>query len=267
MNSLTLKKQLHANNTPVAEHLSDQYAPISTNILLAPFFNRGWYIHKSKNNFNKDGIGKEHVTLRHDNYVYPNGDFLTVECLNGNNGYTPLNFFGGYGRLVCQNGLVVGDLEGGRFVHRGTSIYDRIEDQYDRIVAHLETIKANINTLQNTVPDNDTVDRAIDRLVSKMFDVTNDKVVRRAVITEHSRDQIKFVWRHEDMGKDAFTLLNVIQENIIRRGRLRYRLFETDPSTGVQTVSPIKQKRGSEMSLNSLKLNKQLTESFLEVVA
>jgi len=82
----TFTQELHKNNTVIASDLSDQYAPVSTKIVLAPFFNNGWTTKSRMHNFNKEGIGKEKLTLTHPDFLYPNGDQLTVECLNSNNG-------------------------------------------------------------------------------------------------------------------------------------------------------------------------------------
>ena len=167
---MNLTKQLHTNNTTIAEGLSDKYAPVSTKIVLAPFYNNGWTTKSRVNSFNRNGIGKEHLTLTHPDFLYPNGDQLTIECLNSNNGLGALMLMGGYGRVVCSNGLIIGDVEGGRFVHRGTSIYEKIEDQYDTIIGHLDKIKKSVEVLKESTLTEDQLDVVIGNIAKRVFE-------------------------------------------------------------------------------------------------
>lgn len=262
--------QLHKSLTDVAPSVSNQYAPVNSGLLLAPFLSRGWVIKSHiKPRLNSDGkrIGKEWITLTHPDYRYANGDELTVEILNGNTGSNALLIMGGYGRAVCSNGLVIGDVVSGRFVHRGTSIYERLERRVEDIIYHLDDIKLSVDKLKSVELSNELEDTIIDSIVSKMFDSESDKRVVRSRITAFSRRKIKRVWRGEDTYRDAFTRLNVIQENIIRHGRLRYDTFETDVITGAQRATFNRHKRPVEGRLSALSINKIIAKAFLENIS
>jgi hypothetical protein len=262
---MNLTKTLHENNTVKADYLSDQYAPVSTKIVLAPFFNNGWTVERSRKTLNKNGVGKEHITLSHPDFLYPSGDKLTVECLNSNDGSKALRLMGGYCRLVCENGLIIGDLEGGRFVHRGTAIYERIEETYDKIVAHLKTIAVEVETLKSVELSEEQVDKAIDLITSKVFEKDTKKYKVTADISPNSLRWLKRVRREADRGKDAFTLLNVIQENIVRKGHLWANVTTLNKETNEVTVDT-KSKNRMESSMSSIEMNKIISKSFLEVV-
>ena len=261
----SVAKTLHKNNTAIASDLSDQYAPVSTKIVLAPFFNNGWTTKSRMHNFNKKGIGKEKLTLTHPDFLYPNGDQLTVECLNSNDGTGALVLMGGYGRIACSNGLIIGDIEGGRFVHRGTTIYEKLENQYEKIVAHLNKIKQSVEVLKSTELTEEQLDRCITTIAKRVFEKDTKKYKVTANIAKYSLNRLKRVRREEDKGKDAFTLLNVVQENIVRNGNLYANITTLNKETN-EVSTDLKEKRRMESSMSSIAMNKLISEVFLSEV-
>ena len=262
-----LLQTLHKNNTTYDQSLSDQYAPVSTDLLLRPFFDKGWYVHKHIKQHNKQGLGKEQITLRNNDYMYNNGDFLTIECLNTNNGTGALMLMGGYGRIVCANGLVIGDIEHGRFVHRGTSIYQKLNNKYDEIVAHLDSLKFNIDKLKKKDLDKETTERIIYNIANRIFNREGKKhKVEVKNITEYTMRQLRKPRRQADFFFDAFTRMNVVQENIIRRGLLWANVEKTNKETSEVELTTMSKHR-SENKLSSVQLNKIITEEFIKGVA
>lgn len=253
---------LHKQNTVISEGLSKEYAPVSTELLLKPFFDDGWFIkrHKTK------GLSKEHIVLKHHDYVYPNGDYLTVELVNSRDGSAALNFFGGYGRLVCNNGLYIGDLEHGRFIHRGTSIYERLENKYEKIVAHLDSIKNDVIALQNAYLTEEKVHNALYGIYRDVFEKDTKKYESIVNPTTYDLTRLLNVRRLEDKAQDAFTVMNVVQENIIRYGKLGAYVTTTNKETK-EVERVYREKRPSENGLGSIKLNKIITNNFLKAVA
>jgi len=254
---------LHKQNTVVSETLSKEYAPVSTELLLKPFFDRGWNV---KKHIGKSGLGKEQITLKHLDYVYPNGDYLTIECVNSRDGSAALNLLGGYGRLVCQNGLVIGDLEHGRFIHRGTKIYERLENKYDQIVAHLDSIKETVDKLKSTKLSQEQRHNAILGIFKDVFEKDTKKYQSIVDVSAYDVRVLEKVRRDADLKADAFTQMNVVQENIIRYGLLGCNVTTTNKETNA-VERRFTEKRPMENGLNALKMNKIITNNFLKVVA
>ena len=262
-----LLQTLHKNNTTYDQSLSDQYAPVSTQLLLKPFFDKGWYIHKHTSQFNKKGLGKENVTLRNDDYMYSNGDFLTIECLNSNNGSQALLLMGGYGRIACSNGLVIGDVEHGRFIHRGTRIYEKLNNKYDQIVAHLDRMKTEVDKLKERELDKESTERVIYNIANRIFNKDSKKSrVEVKNITPYAMRQLRKPRRTADLGFDAFTRMNVVQENIIRRGLLWANVEKTNKETSEVELTTMSKNR-CENKISAIDLNKIITEEFLREVA
>jgi hypothetical protein len=259
-------EQLHKATTTVAEHLSDKYAPINTHLVLAPFFENGWEVSRKREYLNRKGIGTQHYVLTHPDFLYPNGDNLTVEALNSNDGSKALMLMGGYGRVVCSNGLVIGDIESGRFIHRGTSIYEKLENKYDEIIGHLTKIKADVELLKNTTYTEEMIEQAVTNICLEVFGGETKKYSRQVIVSPRLFRAVTRIRREGDMGKDLFTALNVVQENIIRRGGLWVTVTTTNKETGEKTTE-VKGKNASENRLSSVRLNKIISQSFLKVVA
>lgn len=263
------KEELHKERATFdRENLSDQYAPVDTTLLLVPFTNKGWYAHKVRQSFNKQGIGYEQFTLRNDNYMYANGDFLTIEVMNSNNGKGALLLMGGYGRIACSNGLVIGDVESGRFVHRGRSIYERLENQYEKIVAHLDKIKADVETLKSVEVSADQVDRAIMSIAKGTFE--SDSKKKKVEVIGFGYNTLKNLVRCrrvEDAFHDAFTVMNRVQENIIRRGCLTVKIKETNKETGEETIRFSTKQAMEHKVKGQIEMNKLIVQSFLKAVA
>lgn len=258
------KKEFHSKNVTIAEGLSDQYAPVDTRILLTPFLNKGWVI---KNNRRLDNRGGKHIiTLNHPDYLYQNGDSLNIQCLNSYDGSTALMLMGGYGRIACANGLILGDMEGGRFIHRGLKIYDKIEHSYDTIVAHLDKLKKNVEQLQAleiTETDQESVTKAV---LSRLFEKETKKYKTTLVnVSERTVKALNRVIRDADKGEDAFTRLNVLQEHIVRRGRAKLMVKVLNKETNQAEIKYLT-KGGNEGKFGAVAVNKIITEEYLKLV-
>jgi hypothetical protein len=256
-------EQKHKQNTVICDSLSKVYAPLSTELILKPFLDRGWFV---KKHLRSKGLGKEAITLKHLDYIYPNGDFLTVEFVNSRDGSAAGNLLGGYGRLLCNNGLVIGDLEHGRFIHRGTKIYERLENKYDKIVAHLDKIKQDVELLKSSTLEEELLHLAIEGIYKDVFEKNTKKYSVVADVNFYDIKKLLRVHREGDKATDAFTLLNVVQENIIRKGRLGCNITTINKETNSVerrfiTKSPM------ENNVNSVKMNKIITSNFLKRVA
>jgi hypothetical protein len=266
MNVLNLSKQNHINKTTgkIAEHLSDKYSPVSTEILLQPFLSRGWEIVSSRTNKKKS---REWLTLEHEAFKIGD-DTVRIEVTNSYDGSTALNIMGGIGRLVCSNGLVVGkDFETFRFIHKGNKIYEKLDNAYEKIVAKLEQLKGKIDALNDVTLDEVQTVNSVRNIYKKLIESDGEK--KKVELVSIPEDTLKLTLqthRDADKGKDAYTVLNVVQENIVRNGVFTAIVEETDKETGEKTRRLLR-KRPSEGKLSSLKANEVITDEFLKTVA
>jgi hypothetical protein len=169
---------------------------------------------------------------------------------------------------VCSNGLVVGsDFETFRFIHRGVSIYEKLEDAYEKIVAKLESIQEKFDKLNNISPLDSQINEVLGNIYRKLIESDGEKrTVKLLSISGDTVNNTLIVHRDADKGLDAFTRLNVVQENIVRNGVFEALVEVTDKETG-EKVTRTLTKKPSEGKLSSLKINDVITTEFLKLVA
>jgi hypothetical protein len=244
--------------------LSEQYAPVSTELLLKPFFDNGWEVKRKRSN--KKGT-KEWLTLNNKNFLFDNGDEFTLDVLNSYNGLSALKIFFGIGRIVCLNGMVVGDMDHFKYVHRGNQIYQNIANDYDKIVAKLVDVKTKIERLNNTFIPPMELHNIINNIASKVFNREGEKhKIETLGVDFFDRNKLLETHRRDDLGTDAWTQLNIVQENIVRFGRLKASVRKTDKIEGTNIVTKMG-KDCCEGKLSSFELNKIISDEFFKAVA
>ena len=257
------KKEFHSRNVTLGTGLSDQYAPVDTKILLTPFLNKGWTVN---GNTKLDSKGKHLIELIHEDYKYHNGDSLNIQCLNSYDGSSALMLMGGYGRIACSNGLILGDIEGGRFVHRGLKIYDKIEHSYETIIAHLDEMKDRVAKLKGLEVPEHQQNLVTHAVLKAMYEKETKKYKTEIVnIRDNTVRRLNHTRRDADLGTDAFTRLNVLQENIIRFGVSRLMVKTTNKETNTSEINYVR-KGGNENKLDSIKMNKIISDEYLKLV-
>ena len=250
------------------EHVSEQYAPVNTQLFLEPFFRRGWGIEKTKTISNKQGqIHKEVVTLVNPDFISLHGP-IQLTVINSYDARSSLKIYAGIHRLVCSNGLILMvEGESFRFIHRGESIYDKLDNAYDKIVAYLNTVNERIELLSNTEPTTTMVTTVITNIAKRVFEKDNKTTkVELNTIPLHVIRNLGRIRREADKKPDMFTIFNVIQENITRRGLLSAQVKEINKETNQVEFKTVN-KRATESKLSDIKLNQIITEEFLKAVS
>lgn len=178
--------------------------------------------------------------------------------------YGAIEAFVGTYRLVCSNGMVVGTkfFAPPRIKHVGDA-QSQIDALIPQLVAKHDELVANIEFLQSR-------------------DVTSSQVAEFVRVSANLRLQgtgnvsniqysdLTRVRRADDAGNDAFTVLNVVQENLMRYG-MRYETRSID-DTGRETVRnmtarPVTRSRmGDTESVRSVDLNASLWDAANEIL-
>lgn len=254
-------RELHLENSDISDNLSAQYAPVSSKLFLQPFVDQGWYTVKNINNKKK-----EWITLEHPDYKFTNNDTIRLEIINSYDGSCRLNIMGGLGRIVCSNGLVIGrDFEAFRFVHRGNKIYDKLKTSYGLIVAKLNKLKSDADTLKELILNKDEVNNIITGIYKEILESDTDtKKVTLIKVSDYVLDLTQRPRRKEDKYDDAFTIMNIVQEKIIRQGFFHAEVNELDKVKNVSIQKHVSKNR-SENKLSSIKMNDIISSHFLSL--
>ena len=139
-----------------------------------------------------------------------NDGLIQLLVTNSHEGSTALRFQLGYYRYVCSNGLVVG-----RDIVAPISVRHTLEN----------TEKLN-DTIAAVLMQKNKVIENIDRMQAKIIQKEDYASILKASLDIRGYNKDKYgiltpifeIKRLEDQKADAFTVLNVIQENLLRTG-------------------------------------------------
>jgi hypothetical protein len=197
----------------------------------------------------KKEVTKHMIRFRQNGIIEKNGLLPEIVLMNSHDGSSSYQLRAGIYRLVCSNGLVVGN---DQFCYR-------VRHQGDIIGNVLESV----NQLTDMLPG--VTEKAIDwsqkfltREQQEVFAESASKLKWDRDETLINPNEILRVRRAADYGKDLWTTFNVIQENFIRGGVL------TQNKEGVQSKS-----RKTNSINENLRLNTALwtlTEKMAELI-
>ena len=199
--------------------VSDRYTVVKTAELLSQFETNGYEITSHDfarvNNKAKEGFQKHIIRMRH-----PNLDF-NIEGLKPEivliNSYDRSSSFVlmlGIFRFICSNGLISGTAYDGIRVRHVGDIMPQVLQAAQDIQLKSAQLGDDVKRLSSVrLSQNDIVDFADD--IGKIL------VGKRDDVTHIDTTGLLQLNRSEDRQNDAFTILNVIQENALN-GNLQY---------------------------------------------
>ena len=225
------------------EKTSDKYALIPTIECVRGLQKSGFYPVKAKQSTCRNSDNRPYVThmirFRKEGIYHVGGNVPEIVMINSHNGTTSYQLRAGIYRLVCSNGLVVGnDLFCRRVKHQGDVISKVVESAEDII----EIIPKAIEFAEKW--------KAIDLKQEQRI-----AYAQSAMMLKWDKNEIELpaenilsVRRREDSIPTLWNTFNVLQENIINGG-VRYR--SKSKETGRVT-------RNSTRAVNSVSENSRL---------
>jgi hypothetical protein len=194
------------------EGRSARYGFVGTAPILKNLMNHGWEVskvHVSRPRKNDPSTAKHLITLRHPYYDNTLGEGLrpTINILNSHDASSRLIIGMGIYRLVCANGLMVGQ-DWGRIsvIHRDSLVKD-VEQGVDQLIRHLPAVAASIKQMQGVTLDEARRRELWQRVLSLRV---NDTALQHFPNPKPVR--------YQDAGHDLFTVFNVAQERLIGGG-------------------------------------------------
>lgn len=210
-------RELLTRRTAHAE-MSDKYKTLTTANTLQPFFDAGYkisavqYGKRRKNNVEGQGLAGAHIVrLRHDALKIGN-DSIELVISNSYDGSCKWSISLGIFRLVCTNGLTVGQSVFSRTIkHVGTEFYDNVKVALKDAESNIETLKRSVERIKSVqLTDNQVKEYARAIFQERLNGVKN--------ITNIDLDASLKVERPDDAGNGLWEVLNVVQEKLLRGG-------------------------------------------------
>lgn len=213
-------------------NVSDRYSVVQTGELLSQFESNGYEVSQfqtaSVRKAEKQGFQKHILRLRHPDLILPNQDGLQPEVvlINSYDRSSSFCLMLGIFRFICSNGLISGNsYESLRVRHVG--------DVMPKVLAAAAKIQ------QWTPRLNEDISRLTERKLSQgeivqfANDMAKEYVSNRDDIIQLDSSRLLTVNRSQDRQNDAFTILNVIQENLLL-GRVSY-TYQKETEKGIET--------------------------------
>lgn len=194
--------------------LSDKYKLVKTKDLIDSLIVRGFkmtaFVANKTRKAERQGFQKHRAIFTSDKLKSEHSDGIPQLLLtNSHDGTSAVVLQLGFFRMVCANGLVAGNNVGLpiRIKHVGKNIYEELEKGVDLIVAQLARLDADIKAM-----------KATELSPSQVQAFQRDSLILRIDANEKVLSSTFVVHRQEDKPTDLFTVMNVIQENLIRGG-------------------------------------------------
>lgn len=219
--------------------MSDRYAFTNTYDILLHMHNRGFKVTSVMGGRKK--WGKVLIRMRHP--AYDKRDYAPELCvIDSHDGSSMLTLLLGFIAFLCENGMIVGDmLYRQSFKHVAPDLMQQVLLELDDIQEPINKLSTRVDAMKNhptTVADRILL---ADAAIYQRFgqDKSEGFVVdmRRRMLNRR---------RYEDEADDIYTVMNVIQENVLRGGMM----YNTGSS--VRRLNPI-----SEVSRN-MQINQSL---------
>ena len=195
------------------EHASDKvsakYTFVSTKQILSDLESTGWNVDKVMLKKNNPTFGKHAITLYHPKFsTLANGDRLNITVINSHDGQSSTQFFFGIYRLVCSNGLMVGNItfKTPRIRHVGYSVA-KVQTALEYMQNHAGLVSNHVTAMQQTKLDD-----------SAILQLAQDAIKLRGLAdtTQVDLKQLVTVRRHADLDNSLWNVYNRIQESLMK---------------------------------------------------
>lgn len=213
---------------------SSRFAPISTIRVIESLREEGFvpcYAMQSKaRDESKIDFTKHMIRLRPANYDYRK-DWNEIILVNANDGSSSYQLSAGRFRLVCSNGLVLGDRDRSQVIyHKGQNIErEVIEGAFTVVKEFEETDRLRIEMEKMILTEAERKQLAFLSMVMCTGSTDEFKFEPTKLLTPR---------RNEDVKYDVWSTFNVIQENAIKGG-IKYFNEETERNATSREIKSI----------------------------
>jgi len=201
-------------------NVSDRYKAVNTAQLVSNFQEAGYIVSQIKTakvqNVAKQGFQKHLIRLRHPGLIVDALSGLTPEIVvsNSYDGTSAFRLMMGIFRVVCENGLIVGNtFESCRVVHTGNAI-EKVLLAAKNIQSQTEKIGGTISKWSQ-IEMSDVEILSFAKKASEILLPTQNDTNLVSLVRPESLLKVR---RSADLGRDLWTVFNRIQENAINGG-------------------------------------------------
>lgn len=195
------------------ESRGDRYAFIPTLSVLDGLRGEGFQPFEVRQTRVRDQSRKEHtkhmIRLRHPDAVKTADGVGEIVLLNSHDGTSSFQLMSGFFRMVCANGLMAGNLHDDiRIRHSGNVIDDVIEGSF-RVIDSMNEVSESIESLR-AIELSDSAQQAFAKAALQLKYEDGQAPIEPVQILQPRR--------FEDRKPDLWTVMNRVQENMLKGG-------------------------------------------------
>lgn len=247
--------------SPSLELVKPSYGFIPTHSIVEKFLDHGWELQSARQarvkNVERDGYQRHLLRFRHpdiqriDGLSNDNASIPELVLMNSHDGTSALRIYFGLMRLACLNGIILGSsVHSMRVIHSQNAI-KHLDDSIDDMRKSIPDIVARVSRLANkTLSEEKRIELARSAVDIRLKNTSGDISVPDNLIRAAMRPR-----RIADVGLDAYSVFNVIQERVIRGG-IQY--YKTDPKTGAREHRTT---RAIQSVNQSVRINRELWDA------
>ena len=158
---------------------------------------------------------------------------------NSHDGSGSIKLFAGAFRFICSNGIVAGDGFQSRLYHSISNI-NAFEGMLTSTIERLPTLMERIEQMQAIKLDRlGALELATQAVESRWSYVPQEGTRKGSYADRNTVEDILKVNRFEDYASDSWTVLNKVQENVIRGGALIKSFTEKHPEGQYRKSRPV----------------------------
>lgn len=209
--------------TSKASHLTDRYAALHTSDLIPVLADHGYFPVQAAQTRARKGSTTEH---KHHLISFarvedlPRSDRPEITLFNSHDGSGAVRLFAGIYRMICSNGIVIGDGIGARVYHSQRQL-EGFEDLLRSTIANVPKVLETMERMKQVTLSLREAEMMADKALSLRWKpleplLWKEKRDNGVYYTSSTIDNVVQAQRAEDNGLDAYRLFNRIQENVLR---------------------------------------------------
>lgn len=206
--------------TSKAAHLTDRYAALHTSDIIPVMADHGYFpVQAAQTRARKgsDGEHKHHLLSFARIEDLPRSDRPEITLFNSHDGSGAVRLFAGVYRMICSNGIVIGEGSSARVYHSQRQLNgfeDMLRQTIQNVPKVLETMERMKETRLNFCHAADMANKALHMRWNALNERKGDE--NGVFFTDATFLDVINPTRNEDVGFDAYRLFNRIQENVLR---------------------------------------------------
>ena len=224
------------NQTSQSDSLTEKYKHITTQDALKGFLesDKGFKISafQQGNSKSKSKDYAAHIVRLRNEALKIGNDYIELVISNSYDGSIKFGVNLGIFRLVCSNGMIVGDTVFNQTIkHVGQDFYNQVNLALNNALTEVDTLKRVIESMQSKI----LTESEVKTFIKPVFEKRLSSVKNLQPFTDYDYNYSLKRERQDDQANDLWTIANVIQEKCLKGGISYSHLREVKDDQGKVT--------------------------------